>query len=493
VARLHQEEEHGTISRRRLLSGALAAGAGLLLAGCGESAPRTLESARTRADRARDTHHFVSRPDLKPPKIDVLRPAAGTAPGHVFIAPSSGPGQRGVLIVDDDGEPVWFQPTPHKAATNLQAALYKGQPVLTWWEGKTEHGLGDGDHVVFDQSYREVARFPAGGGKSADLHEFFLTPDGTAMVAAWDLRTLDLSTTGQGHGPKQVVEGIVQELEVPSAKVLFEWRSLDHVPTTETYAGVGNLFDYFHINSIDIDADGDLLVSARNTWAVYKISKKDGHIVWRLGGKKSDFALGKGAHFAWQHDVRHHANGNLVTIFDNGTSPEVEPQSRAIALALDTSRMQARLAWARTHTPPVSAHIFGSVQTQPNGNVFVGWGAGPYFTEYAPDGRVLYDATLPRGGESYRTFRFPWTGRPAEAPALVARERKLYASWNGTTETRSWQLKTGGTKSTLSPVATVPKRKFETVLTAPATAAYATVTALDASGNPLASSRVVAL
>ena len=127
------------------------------------------------------------------------------------------------------------------------------------------------------------------------------------------------------------------------------------MPTTETYTRVGNLFDYFHINSIDIDADGDLLVSARNTWAVYKIAKKDGRVVWRLGGKKSDFALGKGAHFAWQHDARHHGNGNLVTIFDNGTSPQIEPQSRAIALALDTSRMHATLTNAYTHSPPVSA------------------------------------------------------------------------------------------------------------------------------------------
>ncbi len=153
VVGLDPTDEPGTINRRRLLSGALAAGAGLLLAGCGESAPRSLESAKRRASRAHSTHHFVSRPDLKPPKVTVVHPARGTAPGHVLSAPSSGPGQRGVLILDDDGEPVWFQPTPHKAATNFQAALYRGAPVLTWWEGKTEHGLGDGDHVVVDQTY----------------------------------------------------------------------------------------------------------------------------------------------------------------------------------------------------------------------------------------------------------------------------------------------------------------------------------------------------
>src|SRR5262249_25309459 len=156
---------------------------------------------------------------LKPPKVTVLHRAGQTGSGHLFITPSSGPGQRGVLIVDDDGVAVWFHPTRHRAATNFRAAMYKGEPVLTWWEGKTEHGLGDGEHVIFDRSYRELARFPAGGGLAADLHEFVLTPEGTALVTAWDLATVDLAHVG-GSGSKQVVEGVVQELAIPSGRVL---------------------------------------------------------------------------------------------------------------------------------------------------------------------------------------------------------------------------------------------------------------------------------
>jgi hypothetical protein len=234
-------------------------------------------------------------------------------------------------------------------------------------------------------------------------------------------------------------------------------------------------------------------VSARNTWAVYKVARRDGAVVWRLGGKKSDFELGKGAHFAWQHDARHHGHGDVITIFDNGASPQVEPQSRAIALALDMNRKRATLTSARTHTPPVLAHIFGNVQTQPNGNVFVGWGASPYFTEYGPDGSVRFDATLPRGGESYRAFRFPWNAQPAEAPALAARHGRLYASWNGTTETAAWQLLTGRTKTVLKPISTVPKRGFETVLMPPAHARFAAVTALDRDHKPLATTPTIPL
>ncbi len=275
---------------------------------------------------------------------------------------------------------MWFHPTPHKAATNFRAAhLQGGAGHSRGGSGKTQHGLGEGDHVIFDRSYRELARFPAGGGLAADLHEFLVTPEGTALVAAWEIREVDLSSSS-GHGHKQVVEGVVQELEIPTARVLFEWRSLDHVAVDETYAGVGSLYDYFHINSIELDADGDFLVSARNTWAVYKIARRDGNVVWRLGGKRSDFELGKGAHFAWQHDARHHGSGSELTIFDNGDSPQIEPQSRALTLSLDLSRKRASLLHAYTHTPPVLAHIFGSVQTQPNGNVVVGWGASPYFT-----------------------------------------------------------------------------------------------------------------
>jgi hypothetical protein len=462
------------MTRRTLLAGAT----GAALAGPLARAASAFELVE--AGRFQETHHFVSEPDLKPPKVRVLHREKGTARGLLFITPSSGPGQRGVQIVDDAGQPVWFRQTPHVAATNLRAGVYKGKPVLSWWEGKTTHGLGDGDHVIVDSSYREIARFPAGGGKAADLHELILTPQGTALVTAWDLKG-------------NVVEGIVQELEIPSARVLFEWRSLDHVPTSETYAGVGPQFDYFHINSIDIHPSGDLLVSARNTWAVYRISRPSGKVVWRLGGKKSDFKIGKGAQFSWQHDARALGTTGL-TLFDNADAPQQEPQTRGLVLALDEARRQASLVRAYTHAPPVLAHMFGSVQAHGNGNVLVGWGASPLFTEYASDGRVLFDATLPApGGQSYRALRFPWVGRPAEKPALAAKQGRLYASWNGSTETVSWRLLAGTSAVALPAAGTFPRRGFETSFAAPARAKFVAVVALDRSGGPLATSDTIRL
>ena len=298
---------------------------------------------------AANVRRFVSRPDLVPPVVTVLRSAPGTAPGLLFLAPSSGPGQRGAMIVDAGGEPVWFRPSTPKTTMNFRAALFRSRPVLTWWEGKAEHGLGVGEHVIFDQSYREIARFPAGNGLESDLHEFIVTPEGTALVLAYDIPTVDRSSVGKRRG--RVIEGVVQELEIPSARVLFEWRSLDHVALTESHARLPPAFDYLHTNSIDVDGDGNLLVSARNTWAVYKIDRRTGAVIWRLGGKRSDFAMGRGRGSPGS-TMRATTPERRLTLFDNAALPQVEPQSRGIALRLDMRRLQRD---PRQAVPPPAA------------------------------------------------------------------------------------------------------------------------------------------
>ena len=372
---------------------------------------------------------FRSRPDLQPPPVRILHAAAGTAPGHLFLAPSSGPGRHGPMILDAAGELVWFRPTG-RPSMNLRVASYRGRPVLTWWEALPGGGLGHGEHVIVDDSDRELARFPAGNGRPSDLHELLLTSRGTALVTSFEVR--------RGTGGS-VMGGIVQELEVPSARVLFEWRSLDHVRVEESYAPAGYRWDYFHVNAVDVDADGHLLVSARNTWAVYKVHRETGAVLWRLGGKRSDFALGAGARFAWQHDARSHDGGRTISIFDNG-----EVRSRGLVLELDHARNRATVAREYLHHPSLHAHKLGSVQLQPNGDVLVGWGTDPHFTEFAADGAVRLDATLPHGGENYRTLRFRWVGRPREAPAAAVRGPVVYASWNGATEVAAWRIEPGG-------------------------------------------------
>jgi len=408
---------------------------------------------------------FLSRPALSPPAVSVLQPAAQTAAGFLFLAPSSGPGQRGVLILDDAGEVVWFRPTSPRTAMNFRAATLRGEPVLTWWESLPGGGLGRGEHVVADASYREIARFPAGNRRPSDLHELLLTERGTALVTSFEIRRRG----SQGL----IMGGVVQELEVPSARLLFEWRSLDHVGVDETFSTkVGYPWDYFHVNAIDEDADGNLLVSARNTWAVYKVARASGRVLWRLGGKRSDFALGKAARFAWQHDARSHEGGRLLSVFDNGVD-----RSRGLVLAVDQRRKRAHVVHEYLHDPLLHAYKLGSVQLLPNGDALVGWGTDPHFTEFAADGAVRLDATLPHGGENYRTLRFAWRGRPEDQPAAVVRGSTMYASWNGATEVASWRTEPGG--------ATVARSGFETALPLPAGARSVHAVALDVHGRVL--------
>jgi hypothetical protein len=493
--------DHDRLTRAELLRRAGIGAAGLAAAGGGAYGLTRLfddsASARLVAEAtAGATHRFRSRPDLRPPVVTVVKKGAGTGHGYLLLAPSSGPGQRGPMIVDDAGNVVWFRHT-RGTAMNLRAAMYKGRPVLTWWEGTVDKlGLGYGEHVVVDHSYHEIARFPAGRRRGGDLHELVLTPTGTALVTAWAKVTRNLLGRG-GRRNHTVIDGIAQEVEVPSARVLFEWRSIGHVPFSETHVGVAPTFDYFHINSIDLAPDGDLLVSARNTWAVYKISRKTGRIVWRLGGKKSDFQMGPGTNFAWQHDARWQADGT-ITLFDDGAAPRVEPQSRALVLRVDESQRRAALVRAYAHRPrSLLAHYMGSTQLLPNGNLVVGWGSEPYLTEFAADGSIVFDARLPRAGQTYRVVRMPWSGRPRERPRLttahVAGRARLYASWNGSTELASWHVRSGSRADKLGHAATVPAKGFETAIELVDRAAYAAVTALDGAGKPLASSRIVKL
>jgi hypothetical protein len=475
---------------------AAGSGAGALLLGGGGASGRFVESALAAAAPT-ETHLFRSRPDLVPPILKTVHHDPRTSAGCLFLAPLSGPGQRGSLLLDRDGEPLWFKPSKPVVALNFRAAVYRGKPVLTWWEGKTERGLGEGTHVILDQSYREVARIPAGGGRPSDLHEFLLTSRGTALVTSWERAPMNLSSIG-GPSNGVVVGGIVQELELPSGRVLFEWRSLDHVGVEESHSGFNTkgAYDYFHINSIELDADGNFLISARNTWAIYKIDRGSGNIIWRLGGKKTDFAMGPGTAFAWQHDARHHgASDQLVSLFDDGAAPQVQPQSKALVLALDTKRMRATLHRKYTHAPPVLSHALGSTQILPNGNVLVGWGTAPWLSEYTAGGALVFDAHLPHGGQNYRVLKMPWHGRPTEPPAIATRRRGghgfVYASWNGATEVHSWRLESGVSASSLPTVSATRRIGFETELLAPAGARYAAVVALDGRGRPLGRSRAM--
>jgi hypothetical protein len=268
-----------------------------------------------------------------------------------------------------------------------------------------------------------------------------------------------------------------------------------------------NPFDYFHINSLDVDAHGNVLISARNTWALYEINSHTGAVSWRLGGKKTTFTLGPGVQFAWQHNGVFLASGT-VSVFDDEGAPTIKAPSRGEVIKLNTAAKTATLVSQFVRSPvPLITNSQGNLQQLPGERWIVGWGGLPNFTEFNAKGETIYDAQLPTGtpiapgapaGEfSYRVYREPWTGRPtAYGPAIAAKTANgvtaVYASWNGATDVASWQLLAGSTAGHLTPTgATTPRSGFETTIPAPAAAFYQ-VRALSSSGKVLATSRAVA-
>jgi hypothetical protein len=205
--------------------------------------------------------------------------------------------------------------------------------------------------------------------------------------------------------------------------------------------------------------------------------------------------MGAGSEFAWQHDARRQPDGTL-TVFDNGATPAVERLSRGLILDVDERAMTATMLRQYTH-PRILAGSQGSVQLLDNGNVFVGWGEAPRVSEFARSGRLLFDAVLGERYQSYRAFRLPWTGLPAEAPAIaVTRHRAgltAYASWNGATGVSEWRLLAGDRADALQPVARTRAQGFESAMRTTAAGPKFAVQAIDAAGAPLAISRAVAL
>jgi Arylsulfotransferase (ASST) len=442
---------------------------------------------------------FHSRPDLAPPTITVSTAAPTVAPGYVFVAPFEGAGQHGPLIVDDAGEPVWFKPLTTKLAHNFRVQRLEGEPVLTWWEGKAVNGFFEGECVIADSSYRVVKRLAGANGLHPEVHEFLITSRNSALISSNNLVASDLSSYG-GPVNGTIVEGVVQEIDIASGEVLFEWHSLDHISPDESYvaADTASVWDYVHLNSIGVDQDGNLLVSCRHTWAVYKIERTSGAIMWRLGGKKSDFELGPGAAFSYQHDARGHPGG-VVSIFDDGaysTTVVVESSSRAILLALDLDAMTAQLAEAFQNPHGSLSFALGNMQLQEHGGPFVNWGTTPEVTEFAPDGTVLFDAEFTGGAISYRGFRDVWVGDPIGQPTLATSGNSdgtldVYMSWNGATNVSHWQVLGGAGPARLRILKTSPRTGFETVVRLASPPGNVAAIALDSGGNELGRSQTL--
>jgi hypothetical protein len=449
-------------------------------------------------------HAWRSRPDLEPPVIDITTPATGTGDGYIFLSISIGNGKPGLAIIDETGQYVWYNPprVGTESVYNLAVHQYRGEPVLGWAEAASPRGYGFGHFVLANAAYERIAEIRIGNGyPGGDVHDLIITPRDTAVVGIYHPVEWDLSSVG-GSRYGTVLDNIVQEVEIETGRVLFEWHSLDHVAVDESYKTAegdsDTPFDYFHLNSIFEAEDGSLIISARHTSAIYRIDRSTGEVAWRLNGRRSDFRMGDGASFAWQHDARLHANGQL-SLFDNAEidqALEATTRSSGMVLDLDLDAKTATLAEEYVHPTEILSVSQGNTQLLPNGNVFVGWGSAPVFSEFSADGELIFNGRMPAGANSYRAYRLPWTGEPGARPDIAVVRRGtgqvgVYASWNGATEVATWRVLAGDQPATLSEVTTAPRGGFETEINAQTDAAYVAVEALNASGAIIGASEAM--
>jgi hypothetical protein len=459
---------------------------------------------------AAPVQHFRSQPNLQPPVLDVKVDQGDPRPGYLFISPFAA-GQAGPLILNDRGQVVWFHPVnvglrAAEKASDLQMQRYRGRPVLTWWEDplaaprSARRELRD---VIFGQSYRRIAVVHAGNGFEPGLHAFTITPQGTALIEAnRDIRC-DLAGVGAARDGS-LWDNVIQEIDIKTGLVRWEWSSLDHVALEEAYESARHSspqlpFDFFHLNSIQPLSGEGLLISARNTWAIYEIDRRTGGIRFRLGGKRSSFTMGRGTRTAYQHDAyaltMPSAGGRmLISVFDNGGTPKVHPQSRALVESVDLARHTVTLLRSLTHSPPLLSPTQGSMQVLPGDYTLVGWGQEPWLTEYDRAGRPTFDAHLARMEQSYRALRFDWNGTPSEPPAAAVVAAgpgrvAVYSSWNGATGVARWRVLEGSSISDLRAVASARATGFETRIVTPRSGSVIRVQALDAAGAVMATTK----
>ena len=445
---------------------------------------------------------YRSRPDLRPPEIQVFKRGAGTADGLIFIAPKKvfGAKPRAGLRRTADrrrrrraGLVRAERPRQRHRLPRPAVSGQAGAHMVAGPRGARDRRGCRPDRRQLVQAGEDG---PRGNGYQLDFHETTITPQGTLLGLVYNPVARDLSYRGGPNAPESSTRSSRRSTSPPawSCSSGTAWaRSASMrgaVPFRRGQTRSGTMS--IPIRPV-LTNDGNLLISARETWAGYKLDRKTGRVMQRIGGKKSDLRLAPSAVFAWQHDIQEQPDGTL-RIFDNQAAPKVRDESRGLILSVDAQARRANRKRALVHKPdPLLAGTQGNVQGLSEGRMFVGWGSQGYFSEFAPDGTMLFDARIARGQDTYRAYRFAFAGTPGDAPALAAADggRTVYASFNGATELRSWEVLAGDLPDALAPVATAARRGFETRIRVRKAAAYVAVRAKDAEGKVLGTSKAI--
>ena len=322
-----------------------------------------------------------------------------------------------MMILENDGFPAFFRKVPGKIFD------FKKQRngLLTYAINKAELNC----FYTMDNSYTVVDSNTTQNGYRIDRHDFLIMPIGHVLLIGNDPQIMDMSQIVEGGDTAAVVVGnVIQELD-NSKNLVFQWRTSDFFNITDANIDLTKKrVRYAHVNAIEIDHDGNILISSRHQSEVTKIDRDTGQIIWRMGGNNNEFTLvGDTQWFSRQHDIRRLDNGN-VTVYDNGNLND-PMESRAVEYSLDEVNKIATVVWEYRHDPPIYGSAMGSTRRLPGGNTLIGWGNSkvPDVTEVHPDGTIAMELTLLNNAHTYRVFRYPWEG--------VAAEPYAWANTNG--------------------------------------------------------------
>jgi hypothetical protein len=424
-----------------------------------EHTPANFDAAPLAANRGslppRNPIHTLSGDTMLSVVID-----SNASPGYLFFATfnsqafSTDTGSAGAnrIVLDKNGNTVYLKPALDRIDWDFQP-----QPngLMTFYSMQRDKWYAmDSNYIIVD-SFRTTSPY------TADFHDLeLLTHHHALMLSYYPIKPYDLSKYG-GSDTATFIGGVIEEID-SLKNPIWIWRSWDpdhYLDTDATYDLPSETlqtpptpFDAVHENSIQIDTDGNILLSARALDEVSKISRKDGSFIWRLGGKHNQFTfIGDSIHFSHQHAVRRIANGD-ITLFDNGnynhtaeildtdifppdtniyTNPPdtvitpadteigtnlIPTFARACEYDVDTNDMTAKLVWYYDDDSTIASQAMGYVQRLPDGNTLINWGldqlAGSGLpqiavTEVTPDKRITFEMDASNQITIYRAFKFP--------------------------------------------------------------------------------------
>lgn len=463
---------------------------------------------------------------LRSPQTSVIRWEDSCSDGQVFLN-INGPSvaDNAPVILDGNGELIWMS-NEFPTTMNLKVQRYKGQDYLTFWGGKKAKTSGQGDYFMLDSNYRIAHKLNAvGDGLKADLHEFKINSDDTALFTVYNTTIGDLTPLGMFRGKNSwIVDNIFQEIDIATGELLFQWKASDHFAPEETFmtnpfGGYSETmpFDVFHLNSVEKDSRGNYLVSARHLHTVFYVDGRTGNVLWKFGGRSSDFqdlSLGHASDFKWQHDVRWISEEQgIISLFDNGIAwPHMDaPHSSGRIIHLNTEDFTAQLLHSFTSLQHARSSSQGSLQllhaADGEPHIFIGWGSSAVYTEHAIDGELLCETHFGARAfwfwervKSYRAFKSSgWISTPEDwSPNAQIDGDQIYVSWNGATEVSSWELQ--GTRdysptneSIFEAIDGLTKERFEESFELPVNSEYRyfRIAALDDEGAVLRCSNTV--